>query len=226
MRVNPTTRAQGDGGRAGAIDEGPAHGRRRAAARTIIALHGLRRRSGDDQRDAGRDDRGPRLPRRGCCARRSASATRASTTATSRAARSVEAIPIEDDYAALRREIWLRSDEAYKNAVETLARKRSAAAGQAAADEDDGVGDFSAQPAAHVEVPFAASARRSGGAARDRAQAVAGARELPGDLRIARHRHDAVVAGAGWRPARAPGSTTTSAPSASTSSPTRRPTTA
>jgi len=71
---------------------------------------------------------------------------------------SVESIPIEDDYAALRRELWLRSDEGYKTAVETLARKRSAAAGQAAADEDDGIGDFSAQPAAHVEVPFAAGA--------------------------------------------------------------------
>ena len=70
----------------------------------------------------------------------------------------VEAIPIEDDYAALRREIWLRSDEAYKNAVETLARKRSAAAGQAAADEDDGIADFSPQAAARVEVPFADSA--------------------------------------------------------------------
>jgi predicted Zn-dependent protease len=70
---------------------------------------------------------------------------------------SVESIPIEDDYAALRREIWLRSDEAYKSAVETLARKRSAAAGQAADNDDDGVGDFSAQPAAHVEVPFTAS---------------------------------------------------------------------
>jgi TldD protein len=69
----------------------------------------------------------------------------------------VESIPIEDDYAALRRELWLRSDETYKNAVETLARKRSAAAGQAADDEDDGVGDFSSQQAAHVEVPFAAS---------------------------------------------------------------------
>ena len=69
----------------------------------------------------------------------------------------VEAIPIEDDYAALRREIWLRSDECYKNGVETLARKRSAAAGQASADDDDGVGDFSPQTAAHVEVPFTAS---------------------------------------------------------------------
>jgi TldD protein len=69
----------------------------------------------------------------------------------------VESVPIEDDYAALRRELWLRSDEAYKNAVETLARKRSAAAGQAAADEDDGIGDFSTPGAAHVEVPFTAS---------------------------------------------------------------------
>ena len=70
----------------------------------------------------------------------------------------VESVPIEDDYAALRRELWLRSDEAYKNAVETLARKRSAAAGQAAADEDDGIGDFSSPGAARVEVPFVASA--------------------------------------------------------------------
>jgi TldD protein len=71
---------------------------------------------------------------------------------------SVEAIPIEDDYAALRRELWLRSDEAYKSAVETLARKRSAASGQASADEDDGIADFSPQPAAHVEVPFSSAA--------------------------------------------------------------------
>jgi predicted Zn-dependent protease len=70
---------------------------------------------------------------------------------------SVESIPIEDDYAALRREIWLRSDEAYKAAVETLARKRSAAAGQAADNDDDGVGDFSAQPPTRVEVPFTTS---------------------------------------------------------------------
>ncbi len=71
---------------------------------------------------------------------------------------SVEAIPIEDDYAALRRELWLRSDEAYKSAVETLARKRSAASGQASADEDDGIADFSPQAAVHVEVPFSSAA--------------------------------------------------------------------
>ena len=68
----------------------------------------------------------------------------------------VESVPIEDDYAALRRELWLRSDEAYKTAVETLARKRAAAAGQAADEDDDGVGDFSKQAATQLEVPFAA----------------------------------------------------------------------
>src|SRR6202042_2485275 len=38
----------------------------------------------------------------------------------------VETVPLEDDYAALRRELWLRTDEAYKSALETLARKRAA----------------------------------------------------------------------------------------------------
>ncbi len=71
----------------------------------------------------------------------------------------VETIPLEDDYAALRRELWLRTDEAYKSALETLARKRSAAAGQAAAAEDDAaVGDFSQEAPAHLEVPFPAGA--------------------------------------------------------------------
>ncbi|HVT10306.1 MAG TPA: metallopeptidase TldD-related protein [Polyangia bacterium] len=67
----------------------------------------------------------------------------------------VETIPFEDDYAALRRELWLRTDEAYKSALETLARKRAAAAGQAGAgDEEGAVGDFSKEPPAHLEVPF------------------------------------------------------------------------
>jgi TldD protein len=71
----------------------------------------------------------------------------------------VETIPFEDDYAALRRELWLRTDEAYKGALETLARKRAAAAGQAGAGEDEGsVGDFSKEAAAHLEVPFPSGA--------------------------------------------------------------------
>ena len=71
----------------------------------------------------------------------------------------VETVPIEDDYAALRRELWLRTDEAYKAALETLARKRAAAEGQAAAAADEAaVGDFSKEAAAHLEVPFPAGA--------------------------------------------------------------------
>jgi TldD protein len=69
----------------------------------------------------------------------------------------VETMPLEDDYAALRRELWLRTDEAYKNALETLARKRAAAAGQAAAEDDGAVGDFSSEAAHKLEVPFTAS---------------------------------------------------------------------
>jgi predicted Zn-dependent protease len=71
----------------------------------------------------------------------------------------IETIPVEDDYAALRRELWLRTDEAYKAALETLARKRAAAEGQAAAAEDEAaVGDFSKEAVAHLEVPFPAGA--------------------------------------------------------------------
>ena len=65
-------------------------------------------------------------------------------------------MPIEDDYAALRRELWLRTDEAYKAALEVLARKRAAAASQASAEEDAALGDFSVEPPAHVTLPPAA----------------------------------------------------------------------
>lgn len=71
----------------------------------------------------------------------------------------VDTIPIEDDYAAVRRELWLRTDEAYKTALETLARKRAAAEGQAGAGDDEAsVGDFSKEPPAHLEVPFPSGA--------------------------------------------------------------------
>jgi hypothetical protein len=68
----------------------------------------------------------------------------------------VDALPEEDDYASLRRELWLRTDEAYKQAVELLARKRAAAAGEVVGDDDPSLGDFSkAAPTKH-EVPFPA----------------------------------------------------------------------
>jgi len=66
----------------------------------------------------------------------------------------VDTLPLEDDYPALRRELWLRTDEAYKAALETLARKR-AAAGSQAEEDDQGVGDFSAEPPARLEAAAA-----------------------------------------------------------------------
>jgi len=66
----------------------------------------------------------------------------------------VESLPGDDDYAALRRELWLRTDEAYKNAIETLAKKRSAAAGQSTADGDGDIPDFSRDPPSKLVVPF------------------------------------------------------------------------
>jgi predicted Zn-dependent protease len=68
----------------------------------------------------------------------------------------VDALPEEDDYASLRRELWLRTDEAYKQALELLARKRAAAAGQAGGEDDQALGDFSKEPPAKLEVPFPA----------------------------------------------------------------------
>ena len=70
----------------------------------------------------------------------------------------VDALPEEDDYASLRRELWLRTDEAYKQAIELLARKRAAAEGQAGGEDDPGLGDFSKEPPAKLEVPFPSGA--------------------------------------------------------------------
>jgi TldD protein len=66
----------------------------------------------------------------------------------------VESLPVDDDGPALRRELWLRTDEAYKNAVETLAKKRSAAAGQATQDQGSEMADFSRDEPARTRVPF------------------------------------------------------------------------
>jgi TldD protein len=69
----------------------------------------------------------------------------------------VETVPLEDDYAALRRELWLRTDESYKSAVEMLARKRAAAAGQAADEDEQSVGDFAKEPPVRADAPFSAA---------------------------------------------------------------------
>ena len=67
----------------------------------------------------------------------------------------IESLPVDDDYAAFRRELWLRTDEAYKSAVETLAKKQSAAAAQMSDDDGENVPDFSAEKPVQVVVPFA-----------------------------------------------------------------------
>lgn len=66
----------------------------------------------------------------------------------------VESLPVDDDGPALRRELWLRTDEAYKNAIETLAKKKSAAAGQASREDEGEVPDFSSDKPAQLVVPF------------------------------------------------------------------------
>jgi len=78
-----------------------------------------------------------------------------SNTSESMFSANIESLPVDDDYAAFRRELWLRTDEAYKGAVEALAKKQSAAAAQVADDESEGVPDFSAEKPAQVAVPFA-----------------------------------------------------------------------
>ena len=62
-------------------------------------------------------------------------------------------LPLDDDYLVVRRALWLRTDEAYKRAVDTLAKKKASAGGQSAADEDK-IPDFAAQaPAQTVSLP-------------------------------------------------------------------------
>lgn len=53
-------------------------------------------------------------------------------------------VTAEDDYAALRRDLWLLTDHEYKRAVETLARKKASRAVQSA--DKDKVPDFAKAP--------------------------------------------------------------------------------
>jgi predicted Zn-dependent protease len=58
--------------------------------------------------------------------------------------------PLDDDVVALRRQLWLATDAAYKGAVETLERKRAAKQSEIAARRE--VPSFSADASAHVVV--------------------------------------------------------------------------
>jgi len=57
-------------------------------------------------------------------------------------------LPVDDDYDAVRRELWLATDREYKHAVETLERKRAVAKAETrSADQAD---SFSKEPPAHI----------------------------------------------------------------------------
>ena len=58
-------------------------------------------------------------------------------------------LPLDDDYWAARRVLWLGADQAYKRAVDSLARKKAAIAAQTE-DESDKVPDFAEQPSAQT----------------------------------------------------------------------------
>lgn len=56
-------------------------------------------------------------------------------------------LSVDDDYAVLRRQIWLATDRAYKSAVEQLSRKKAALENK---NRTDDTPDFSAQPPANL----------------------------------------------------------------------------
>ena len=58
--------------------------------------------------------------------------------------------PLDDDYDAMRREIWLTTDAAYKRAITMFARKKAAFQNRAASDP---IPDFSAEPPVETIVP-------------------------------------------------------------------------
>ncbi len=63
----------------------------------------------------------------------------------------LESFPIDNNYAVLRRYLWLETDSAYKAAVEGISRKRAALRN---VTESDPVPDFSHAAAVHLTLPF------------------------------------------------------------------------
>ncbi len=62
-------------------------------------------------------------------------------------------LPLDDDYALMRREMWLATDGAYKRAVQALAKKKAAAQNRAA--DPDPIPDFSRETPAETILPAA-----------------------------------------------------------------------
>jgi len=61
--------------------------------------------------------------------------------------------PIDDDYDAMRRELWITTDSAYKRAISTFARKKAAFQNRAASDP---IPDFSQEPPVETILPSVA----------------------------------------------------------------------
>jgi microcin-processing metallopeptidase PmbA/TldD-like protein len=71
--------------------------------------------------------------------------------------------PLDDDYDALRREIWITTDEAYKRAVNVFARKKAAFQNRATTDP---LPDFSKETPVETELPLLPSSAGRDAAAR------------------------------------------------------------
>ncbi len=95
-------------------------------------------------------------------------------------------LPLDDDYDELRRQLWLGTDAAYKQATESFDRKQAVAKAQTK-DSDD-VGSFSHEPALGyvMSVPPVTSSDESAAARGAGAEAVRGVPHQP--RRVHRHR--------------------------------------
>jgi predicted Zn-dependent protease len=69
--------------------------------------------------------------------------------------RDMEGLPLDDDYDAIRHDLWSATDRAYKDAAATYARKQASLKTQA--ESSDHAGDFSREPASHIVVRRASS---------------------------------------------------------------------
>ena len=79
-------------------------------------------------------------------------------------------VALDDDYDAIRRDIWITTDEAYKRAVNTFARKRAAFQNRSAADP---LPDFSKEAPVELQLPAKAAATGRDLAARVQEPSVA-----------------------------------------------------
>jgi hypothetical protein len=71
--------------------------------------------------------------------------------------------PLDDDYDALRREIWITTDDAYKRAVNVFARKKAAFQNRSTTDP---LPDFSKEAPVETELPLSPSSEGREAAAR------------------------------------------------------------